>query len=161
VHRHPQPLDRAGQAADQPSGVHGRAVRCVRRPQRAGCRQPGAGLVGAEQCEVVLAEAPPSRLGHLVTGPVELLRGARDDDCAALGEPAVDVLGGDHLRDLVEGRLHRAVLGDRPLLAVPRRQPGHRRGEQRRAPAAVAAARAEAGDLALEHDRRAGPGRPA
>ena len=53
--------------------------------------------------------------------------------------------------DLVDGTLHRAVLRDRPVVAVPLRQPADRGGEQRRAPAAVAAARAEARHLPLEH----------
>ena len=83
------------------------------------------------------------------------------DDGAALGEPAVDVLGGDHLRDLVEGRLHRAVLGDGPLArrTSPRARPpmrgtapstSRRCGRSRRSRRPRARAR-----------RRAGSGRPA
>ena len=56
-----------------------------------------------------------------------------------------------HGADLVDGALHGAVLGDGALAAVALRQPGHGCREQRRAPAPVASAGPEAGDLRLQH----------
>ena len=80
------------------AGWIGRAVRRVRRPEHAGCGQPGARLVGAEQREVVLAEAPPRASATSARARSSCTRRARDDDRAALGELAVDALGRDDPR---------------------------------------------------------------
>ena len=152
VHDDPEPLDRPRQAAHQSRRMDRRTVRCVRRAEDSCRAEPPAGLVGVEQLEVFLAEAPAAGGRDLVARAVELHRRAGQHDRAALAEVAVDALGVGDGPDLVDACLHRAVLRDRPVEAVPLRQPRHRRGEQRRAPATVASAGAEAGDLPLEHD---------
>ena len=69
---------------------------------------------------------------------------------AALDEVAVDALVGADLADLVDGVVHRLLHRDRA--PAVRAMADRRRldGEERRAPAAVAARRAEARDLRLE-----------
>ena len=150
------PLDRAGQAADQPGRVHRRAVGGVGAAERRRWRASRARrLAGVEQPYVVLA-APPGR------GRARPRRGRGASCGARAGQGDVPPLWarasmpsaaatGEHL---VDGGAHRLVLGQR---ARPGDEPGsaasvsERRGEQRRAPAAVAAGGAEAGGLGLEH----------
>jgi hypothetical protein len=80
------------------------------------------------------------------------LRGvAREDDRAALRVVGVDALESRHPAELVDRLAHRPVLGERS--GATSRHPGQSIGrdrEQRGAPAAVAAGRAEAHHLGLE-----------
>ena len=88
---------------------------------------------------------PDRGLGDLVAGPLELHPGAGQDDGAAVGEVALDVLGLDHVAHLVDGG-PMALAHGRPgsRAARPGRAAGLGHGEQGRAPPAVAARRAEA-----------------
>ena len=142
------------QAAGEPGRVDGRAVRRVQRAEHAarrrGARRPRRGRASA-------GRPRRSRTG----GPRRARPGSRTVwaglvarcEVAALGEVAVDALrrGGPH-------RPRRRSSNIARCMASAASWPGMRRhgreahGEQRRAPAAVAAAGAEAGDLGLEDD---------
>ena len=104
-------LDDVGQAPDQSGRVDRRAVRRVGPAQYAGGADPVVGLVRGEEGQVVLADAPGPGLGDLVVGACELGRRAGEHHGAALVEPAVDALGGDHPSDLADGGLHGQPLG--------------------------------------------------
>ena len=83
-------------------------------------------------------------------GPFELGLRTRDDHGAAEGDVGVDALAGGHLADLGDRVAHGGVLRDRGVAAGLGGQAVDRHREQRRAPPAVAAGRAEAGDLGLD-----------
>ena len=99
-------------------------------------------------------------LGHLVAGPLQLHAGPGQDHRAPLGEAALDGLGLDHpahLADRVDHGPAHGRPGPGPGHLV---QPGLGHGEQRRAPAAVAARRPEADHVALDDGDAQATGRP-
>ena len=86
---------------------------------------------------------------------------ARDRRVPASGEAAVDPLRRRDRTDLDDRVVHRPLQADRRVAPGKARHPSHRRRVDRRAPAAVAAGRAEPDVLLVEHDdpqRRVGLG---
>ena len=147
------PLDGRGQPAHQPGGVDGRAVGRVRRA--ADVRAPASTAVASPASSSRSSSSPrPQRagVGDLGPRPAPLRRGAGQRDrcrpwpagrrCPRRRRPA---------RPRRRWPASPGAGPARPLAAGRRGQRGQRGGEQRRAPAAVAAGRAEAGDLGLEH----------
>ena len=101
---------------------------------------------------MLLSETQGARVVHLGQSTGSLRVAAHQDDGPSLGELAVDPLRVRSPAHDVDRVLHGPAHGTHGVEPV---QPGERcvrRGEQRGAPAAVAARRAEARHLALEHD---------
>ena len=99
------------------------------------------------------SSSPNPRLALLVQlgpRPRRLGLAAHQVDGAALGELAVDALGGGAGPDDVDRVLHGPPHGDHGLAAVAAGQRSIGGGEEGRAPAAVATRGAETGHLALE-----------
>ena len=132
--------------------MDGRAVGGVRRARDAvGPHDPGRRR-GVEERQVVLVTTPVPCLLDLCPGAGELGRAAGQPDRPALGDVGVDALRPGDPGDLVDGRPHRLVLGERSVPATAEgREGGQLRGEQCRAPAPVAPGGAEPGHLGLEH----------
>ncbi len=147
--RHAPGLDGVGQAADQRQRLDPRAVGGPGGAEHVAGGKPCACRVGVQQLDLV---APPPGLLGLGPGPGELDRGAGERERPADAEPAVDALGRAHPADLAHGLAHGGPHRRCRRLAVPARQRRGRGGEQRGAPATVAAARAEPDVLGLEHD---------
>ena len=124
--------------------------------ERGRARRRGHGLLVAI-LEPVDAEAP--RLGDIGFGAPTLHLVAGEHERAAAFEVAVDALARRDPADLVDGVDHGASHRDGGVEAVPTFERTRRLREQRRAPSAVPARRAEPGDIALEHrdrERRVG-----
>ena len=107
---------------------------------------------GSEPAQVVLSEAELALFVQLSPGPGLLGLAAHQVDGAALGELAVDALGGGAGADDVHRVLHGPPHGHHGLAPVPAGQRGVGGGEEGRAPPAVASGGAEAGHLAFEDD---------
>ena len=123
------PLDRGGQAADQPGGVERRAVGGVRRPEGAGGASTPSRRLRASSRRVVRVAAPGPGVVDLGAGARAAGRGVRASAIVPpLREVGVDALGRRHPAHLVDRGPHRGVLGERGL-ARRTRQPGERRSE--------------------------------
>ena len=150
--------DGGGESTSELGRVDPRAIRGVGAAEDVRRVESRPSLVPEQEGE---AEAVVVRLDDLVAGATELQLGAGEHDRAALDEVTVDALGGGRPADLVDRSDHRPVHRDRRSPTVPPGERADRLGEQRRAPAAVAAGRAESGDLFLQHrdpQRRIGRG---
>ena len=158
----PEPLDRQGQAAHQARRVDRRAVRRVRRPEDVGGteharapRRPSSSVksLGAEAPRPVPPRSRPA--------PASSCTGVR----ASTTVPplrqwqSMPSLGGD-APDLVDRVEHRPLQGDGASRGDDARDLAPATSGTAPSPAAVAAARAEAGGLRLERRRRAATGRP-
>ncbi len=147
--RRPFALDGAGEAADHPAGVDRRAVRHVDRALHVGDVDPAARLVGVEEL-VVLPEAERHHLVVAGDHRGELVLAAGEAEDAPLLPLGVDLLLLEHAVDLADGLVHGAGDGAGGLRAVLVADRAERDREAGVAPAAVAAGRAEAGNLSLE-----------
>ena len=131
--------------------LHARAIGLEPPAERAGDTDPRRDLRRLHPPGVVVAEAPRPVVGETLAQPGRLARRPRHDDRAALHEPGVDSLAlqrlADHVDRAAAGDLHR----DRPLAVALRRVALQRAVEMPVAPTPVAAGRAVAGDLALQH----------
>ena len=148
----PGPLYRVGEAAGEQRGLERRAMRRVGGAHDPGRTDEGVRLLGSEPAQVVLAEAELALFLQLSPGSGRLRLAAHQVDGPALGELAVNALGGGACADHVDRVLHGPPHGDHGLASVPAGQCGVRGGEEGRAPPAVSSGRTEAGDLALEDD---------
>ncbi len=137
--------------------MDGGAVRGVGGPEHALAPRRSLGLGRSEPAQVVLADPERAGLGHLGVGPRDLGRVAGQRRRCPLGEVAVDPLGGRRrpTSSTVACMARRMAAWRRGR--GRRADPGVRGGEERRAPAPVAARGAEAGHLCSSTaTRRAG-----
>ena len=144
-------LNGLGETAGQTGWVDARAVRGEVADARVGNVHALKHLLAGERHDVLLAPAPLALVVDVGTNALFLRLVARDAEDAALGEAAVDPFGGSALADPIDG-LPRGALGATHGVVTARLGPlaVHARNAGRD-PAAVAARRAEARDLTLDH----------
>ncbi len=117
IDQHAPGPQHVGQAAGEPGGMDGRAVRREHTAQHAGDTAQLARHGRRQQPEVGVIEAVHPGLVDLVLRPLQLRGRARELDGSALGPVAVDCLVRHYLPDLVDRLLHRPVHRDRWLAA--------------------------------------------
>ena len=150
VDGHAESFGDVGQAARQARRVETGAVRRVHRSQAAFDADALGGLVRREVGVVGLAETPFALVLDLLQQTGDLGLAGRQRERAALVVTGVDAFVGDHPADLVDGREHGALHGDRRVATELVGNRARRGGKEARAPAAVAPRGAEPGDLLLE-----------
>ena len=149
--RRAHPLDQAGEAARELAGVDRGGVGRVEGSGPARDPQP---LVQPRWVEELVATGQPEplELAELRLERRGLVRPARDGQLASTSPVDVEVLGCRDVPDLIDGRVHGRVRAAGRIVAVEALEPRERDVHPRRAPAAVAAGRAEAGDVAFQQD---------
>ncbi len=105
---------------------------------------------GVEKRVVGLTEPEGSPHLDLILRALDLHRGPSRDDGAALRCLDVPSLALADAQDLIDGVVHRVLLGDRLIASVSTGDRCHGRGEQGRGPAAVATTGTESGVLGLD-----------
>ena len=109
-----------------------------------------AGFLRRQPRHVLGTEAPGPLVLDVALYPLDVGRLGGEREGPTLDEVAIDALGRRHPTDLVHRVEHLPLQGDRrlPPVVLGGRLPAP--GEQRRAPAPIAARRSEAADLLLD-----------